>query len=68
MACDFDIIVFGGAPVDEFAGSVALSGLVDGVLITIRSGKVPEKDFTKAKDVLVEAGARMLGVVFEGGR
>ena len=68
LARDFDIVILDSAPVDEFAGAVALASLVDGVLIAIKSGKVPEKDFTKAKDMLTKAGARILGVVFEGGR
>lgn len=68
LARDFDIVILDSAPVDEFAGAVALSSLVDGTLITVRSGNVSEKDFTKAKDMLAKAGARMLGVVFEGGR
>ena len=59
----FDHIVFDAPPVLGFADSVVLSTSVDGTILVVQGGKTPRETLQRAKDVLSQVNARILGVV-----
>ena len=59
----FDHIVFDSPPVLGFADSIILSTAVDGVILVVLGGKTPRETLQRAKEVLHQVNAKILGVV-----
>ncbi len=59
----FDHIVLDVPPILGFADSVVLSASVDGIILVVQGGKTPRETLHRAKDVLSQVNARILGVV-----
>jgi polysaccharide biosynthesis transport protein len=62
----FDYVLVDTPPVLAFSDSVALSGLVDGTILTVRVGDASRGNEVQAKTILEKAGARIIGVVVNG--
>jgi Mrp family chromosome partitioning ATPase len=56
-------MLFDSPPVLGFADSTILSTLVDGVILVVVGGKTPKETLQRAKDILLQVDARVLGVV-----
>jgi capsular exopolysaccharide synthesis family protein len=59
----FDHIVIDAPPILGFADSTVLSTCVDGTILVVQAGKTPRETLLRAKDVLSQVNARILGVV-----
>lgn len=59
----FDHIVFDSPPVLGFADSIILSTFVDGMILVAVGGKTPRETLQRAKGLLLQANAKILGVV-----
>ncbi len=59
----FDHIILDSPPVLGFADSMILSASVDGTLMVVSGGKTPRETLQRAKDVLHQVNAKILGVV-----
>jgi capsular exopolysaccharide synthesis family protein len=59
----FDHMLFDSPPVLGFADSTILSTLVDGVILVVLGGKTPKETLQRAKEMLLQVDARILGVV-----
>lgn len=59
----FDMIIFDSPPVLAVTDSQILSNLVDGVLLVVRSKQTEKEMAIKARDLLKQAKANVLGVV-----
>ena len=59
----FDHIVLDSPPVLGFADSIVLSTMVDGIILVALSGKTPKETLQRAKEVLHQVNAKILGVV-----
>lgn len=59
----FDHIVLDSPPVLGFADSLILSATVDGVILVVLGGKTPKETLQRAKEVLHQVNAKILGVV-----
>jgi capsular exopolysaccharide synthesis family protein len=59
----FDHIVLDSPPVLGFADSIILSTSVDGVILVVLGGKTPRETLQRAKEVLHQVNAKILGVV-----
>ncbi len=59
----FDHIILDSPPVLGFADSIILSASVDGTLLVVSGGKTPRETLQRAKDVLDQVNAKILGVV-----
>jgi capsular exopolysaccharide synthesis family protein len=59
----FDHIVLDSPPVLGFADSIILSTAVDGVILVVSGGKTPRETLQRAKEVLYQVNAKILGVV-----
>ncbi len=59
----FDHIVLDVPPILGFADSIVLSTSVDGIILVVQGGKTPKETLHRAKDVLAQVNARILGVV-----
>jgi capsular exopolysaccharide synthesis family protein len=59
----FDHIVIDAPPILGFADSTVLSTSVDGTILVVQAGKTPRETLLRAKDVLSQVNARILGVV-----
>jgi capsular exopolysaccharide synthesis family protein len=59
----FDHIIVDAPPILGFADSVILSTSVDGVILVVHGGKTPRETLQRAKDILVQVNAKILGVV-----
>ena len=59
----FDHIVIDSPPVLGFADAIILSASVDGVILVVLGGKTPRETLQRAKDVLHQVNAKILGVV-----
>jgi Mrp family chromosome partitioning ATPase len=59
----FDHLVFDSPPVLGFADTVILSASVDGILLVVVGGKTPKETLLRAKEVLYQVNAKILGVV-----
>lgn len=60
---EYDMVLLDTPPVLPVSDGLMLAGLVDAVLLVIRSGKVLEEYAKKAKALLENAGANVLGTV-----
>jgi len=59
----FDHIILDSPPVLGFADSIILSTAVDGVILVVLGGKTPRETLQRAKEVLLQVNAKILGVV-----
>ena len=59
----FDHIVLDSPPVLGFADTIILSTSVDGVILTVLGGKTPRETLQRAKEVLQQVNAKIIGVV-----
>jgi Mrp family chromosome partitioning ATPase len=59
----FDHIVFDSPPVLGFADSIILSTAVDGIILVVLGGKTPRESLQRAKEILQQVNAKILGVV-----
>jgi succinoglycan biosynthesis transport protein ExoP len=59
----FDHIVFDSPPVLGFADATILSASVDGIILVVQGGKTPRETLQRAKDILHQVNAKILGVV-----
>jgi polysaccharide biosynthesis transport protein len=59
----FDHIVLDSPPVLGFADSLIVSATVDGVILVVLGGKTPKETLQRAKEVLHQVNAKILGVV-----
>ena len=59
----FDHILLDSPPVLGFADSIILSTTVDGVVLVVLGGKTPKETLQRAKEVLYQVNAKILGVV-----
>lgn len=59
----FDHIVIDAPPTLGFADAIILSTSVDAVILVVHGGKTPRATLQRAKDVLVQVNAKILGVV-----
>lgn len=60
---EYDIVIFDTPPVGHVTDAAIISALVDGVILVINSGKVKIDDAKRAKEMLVNVNANILGVV-----
>ncbi len=59
----FDHVVLDSPPVLGFADSIIVSTSVDGVILVVLGGKTPRDTLQRAKEVLHQVNAKILGVV-----
>lgn len=59
----FDHLVLDSPPVLGFADSIILSTAVDGVILVVLGGKTPRETLLRAKEILYQVNAKILGVV-----
>jgi len=59
----FDHIIIDAPPTLGFADTIILSTSVDGVILVVHGGKTPRETLQRAKDVLIQVNAKILGVV-----
>jgi exopolysaccharide transport family protein len=59
----FDHLVLDSPPVLGFADSIILSTVVDGVILVVLGGKTPRETLQRAKEILHQVNAKILGVV-----
>jgi len=59
----FDHIILDSPPVLGFADSIILSNSVDGIILVVLSGKTPRETLQRAKEILLQVNAKILGVV-----
>jgi len=60
---DYDIVLFDSPPVLAVADAQILSNSVDGVVLVVSSGKTELESAKKAKELLEQAQAKILGTV-----
>jgi capsular exopolysaccharide synthesis family protein len=63
LGSKFDHIVVDSPPVLVFADSVILSTSVDGIVLVVLGAKTPRETLQRAKELLYQVNARILGVV-----
>jgi non-specific protein-tyrosine kinase len=61
LAQEADIVLFDAPPVTLATDAAELATQVDGVLLTVAAGKTRRDDAQRAKDLLAQVGARVLG-------
>ena len=59
----FDHLILDSPPVLGFADSIILSTSVDGIILVVLGGKTPRETLQRAKEVLHQVNAKILGVV-----
>jgi polysaccharide biosynthesis transport protein len=59
----FDHIVLDSPPVLGFADTIILSTSVEGIILVVLGGKTPRETLQRAKEVLHQVNAKILGVV-----
>jgi capsular exopolysaccharide synthesis family protein len=59
----FTHVVIDSPPVGSFTDGVLLSSIVDGVVMVVHGGKTSRELVRRSRQVLQDAGARILGVV-----
>jgi exopolysaccharide transport family protein len=59
----FDHMVLDSPPALGFADSVILSTIVDGVILVVLGGRTPRETLQRAKEVLYQVNAKILGVI-----
>jgi protein-tyrosine kinase len=59
----YDIVIVDSAPVIPVSDPMLISSEVDGVILVLLAGKTPRKVAMRARDILLDANANLLGVV-----
>lgn len=59
----YNHLVFDSPPIIGFTDSTILSTMVDGIILVIIGGKTPKETLLRAKEILFQVDARILGVV-----
>jgi len=60
---DFTHVIVDSPPVAAFTDGVLIAAMVDGVLLVVHSGKSSRKVVARARKLLRDVGARIIGVV-----
>jgi len=60
---NFNHVVIDSPPIAAFTDGVLIATMVDGVLLVVHSGKSTRKVVARARKLLLDVGARMIGVV-----
>ncbi|HMG72602.1 MAG TPA: polysaccharide biosynthesis tyrosine autokinase [Pyrinomonadaceae bacterium] len=60
---NFTHIIIDSPPIAAFTDGVLIATMVDGVLLVVHSGKSSRKIVARARKLLVDVGARIIGVV-----
>ena len=63
MKESFDMVLFDTPPANALADAAILSSMLDGTILVINHGQVTPQSAQRAKELLVNAKARILGVV-----
>lgn len=63
LQADYDYVLFDAAPVIAVTDAAVLAGQVDGTVLVVRHGHVPNDIALQAKTFLDNAQARLLGVI-----
>ena len=66
LAEQYDFVIFDAAPVLPVADSVALSSIIDGVMVVVRANEVPRANVVETLQRLERVAAPVLGIVFNG--
>ena len=59
----YDVVIVDSAPVIPVSDPMLIGSEVDGVILVILAGKTPRKVAARARDILLDANANLLGVV-----
>ncbi len=59
----YDIVIVDSAPVIPVSDPMLISSVLDGVILVMLAGKTPQKVALRAKNILLDAKANLLGVV-----
>jgi len=62
----FDHIIIDTPPVLAMTDAVRMSVEADSVILVIRAGQIPKKEFLRAQDLLLRVNARLTGFVLNG--
>jgi Mrp family chromosome partitioning ATPase len=68
LAAQYDQIIFDGAPLLVVSDSRILATVVDGVVLVVRAGANTYGIVTRAREMLVQTGSRIIGVALNGVR
>jgi polysaccharide biosynthesis transport protein len=63
VTSNFNHVVIDSPPVAAFTDGVLIASMVDGVLLVVHSGKSSRKVVARARKLLQDVGARIIGVV-----
>jgi capsular exopolysaccharide synthesis family protein len=63
VTSNFTHVVIDSPPVAVFTDGVLIATMVDGVLLVVHSGKSSRKVVARARKMLLDVGARIIGVV-----
>jgi capsular exopolysaccharide synthesis family protein len=63
VTSEFTHVVIDSPPVAAFTDGVLIAAMVDGVLLVVHSGKTSRKVVARARRLLLDVGARIIGVV-----
>jgi capsular exopolysaccharide synthesis family protein len=59
----YDIVIVDSAPVIPVSDPMLISSEVDGVILVLLAGKTPRNVVMRARDILLDANANLLGVI-----
>jgi capsular exopolysaccharide synthesis family protein len=59
----YDIVIVDSAPIIPVSDPMLISSVVDGVIMVLLAGRTPRKVSLRAKNILLDANADLLGVV-----
>jgi len=59
----FNHIIIDSPPIAAFTDGVLLANMVEGVLLVVHSGRSSRKVVARARKLLMDVGARIIGVV-----
>lgn len=59
----YDIVIVDSAPVVPVSDPMLISGAVDGVVLVLLAGRTPQSVATRAKNILMNANANIIGAV-----
>lgn len=68
MVAEYDQIIFDGAPCLVVTDSLALGGLVDGIVLVVRAGANTYGIVQRTQEVLARGGTHIIGIVLNGVR
>ncbi len=63
VGSNFNYVVIDSPPIASFTDGVLISALVDGVLLVVQGGKTSRQVIKRARQMLHEIGAKIIGVV-----